>query len=107
MMQFSNHKNEVERQIIVLLVEDCLAAGYALGVNDGEETTLVGSTDDVAIFNAMSTTDEDFLILTKGEAKGWIRLIYGNGADVISDFTTNIPEAVLARAIELAERFRR
>jgi hypothetical protein len=55
----------------------------------------------------MSTTDEDFLILTKGEAKGWIRLIYGNGADVISDFTTNIPEAVLARAIELADRFRR
>lgn len=108
-MKFSNHKNEIERQIIVLLVEDLLEAGYEISVNDGEETTLTCSTDEVAIFAAMSSTDEDRLLLsTGGRVEGWvawIRLIYGNGADVISDNTTNIPEAVFERANELAERF--
>jgi len=114
-IKFANHKNETERQIIVLLVEDCLAAGYKLGVNDGEDTTLRDSTDEAAIFGAMSTTDEDYL-LVKGEAlraastcdsdEGWIRLIYGNGCDVLSDNTVNVPESVMARAMELAERFR-
>ena len=28
-LPFANHKNEIERQIIVLLVEDILAARYA------------------------------------------------------------------------------
>jgi hypothetical protein len=114
-IKFANHKNEAERQIIVLLVEDCLAAGYKLGVNDGEETTLRDSTDEAAIFAAMSTTDQDYLLvahesLSKTDPEctcpeGWIRLIYGNGGDVISDNTINVPESVFARANELAERF--
>lgn len=114
-IKFANHKNEAERQIIVLLVEDCLAAGYKLGVNDGEETTLRDSTDEEKIFAAMSTTDEDFLILNKydeaGEIlrKGWIRLVYGNsGWDVISDHTCNLEDedpVIFERANELAERF--
>lgn len=106
-MKFSNHKNEIERQIIVLLVEDLLAAGYTVGVNDGEETTVKPCRDEAKIFAAMSTTDEDFLLTRKdGEQDGWVRLIYGNGADVHSDNTTNIPESVFERAAELAERFR-
>jgi len=104
-IKFANHKNETERQIIVLLVEDCLAAGYKIGVNDGEETTLRGCIDEEKIFATMSTTDEDYLILDKGEVSGWIRLVYGNDGYVISDNTVNIPEAVFERANELAERF--
>lgn len=106
-MKFSNHKNEVERQIIVLLVEDLFAAGYKLGVNDGEETTLENSTDEAKVFETMSTTDEDFILLSpnKDGEKGWIRLIYGNGCDVISDHSVNVPETVMTRALELAERF--
>jgi len=114
-IKFANHKNEAERQIIVLLVEDCLAAGYMLGVNDGEEMTLEDSTDEEKIFAAMSTTDEDFLLVkheslrtTDRESKsnrGWIRLIYGNGGYVISNYTVNIPESVFERANALADRF--
>ena len=96
---------EVERQIISLLVADCLAAGYAVGVNDGEDTTLRDSRDFPEIWAALDTTDEDYLLLSKGEVKGWIRLIYGNGGDVISDYTTNVDETVMKRASELAERF--
>jgi len=107
-LPFANHRNEVERQIIVLLVEDILAAGYRIAVNDGEETVLPSSNDAARIFAAMSTTDEERLILephADNGTQGWIRLIYGNFASVISDYTTNIPETVFARANELADRF--
>lgn len=103
---FANHRNEVERQIIVALVEDLLAAGYQVGVNDGEEKVLEPCSDAVRIYAVMSTTDEDYLLTKKaGEKNGWIRLIYGNHCDVISDYTTNIPDAIFERANSLSEHF--
>jgi hypothetical protein len=107
-LPFANHPREIERQIIVLLVEDLLAAGYRLGVLDGEETVLEPSAANgaAAVFAAMSTTDEDYLLTRKDDLKGWIRLVYGNDGSVISDYTTNIPECVFERANALAARFR-
>jgi hypothetical protein len=103
---FANHRNEVERQIIVTLVEDLLAGGYKVGVNDGEERVLEPCSDAARIYAVMSTTDEDYLLTEKeGERGGWIRLIYGNRSDVISDYTTNIPDSIFERANALAERF--
>jgi len=104
---FSNHRNETERQIIVLLVEDLLRAGYKLGVNDGEEVVLESCADPERIFAVMSTTDEDYLLTEREEDErtGWVRLIYGNGCDVISDYTVNIPDSVFERANALSERF--
>lgn len=104
-LPFSSHRNEVERQIIVCLVEELLSHGYSLGVNDGEENTLEPCTDPARIFATMSTTDEDYLLTRREGHKGWIRLVYGNGCDVISDYTTNIPDEHMAKATELAERF--
>ena len=112
-LPFSNHKNEIERQIIVLLVEDILAAGYAISVNNGEETTLKRSVKPATIFKNMNTTDIEYLMLhsprdgagNRTEA-GWVLLRYGNGCDVISDYTTNIPRELFARADALAARFR-
>lgn len=141
-MKHARHKNEIERQIIVALVEDALAAGYALGVNDGEETTLKRCTDEAAIFAALSTTDEDYLLYWRqaeppadgvcpddgngladdgvcgfcgnrpaermDDHYGWVRLIYGNDCDVISDYALWLGEEteVLNRAERLAGRFR-
>lgn len=102
---FANHRNEVERQIIVALVESLLAAGYLVGVNDGEETVLEPCSDAERIFSVMSTTDEDYLLTRQGEKNGWIRLIYGNGTDVISDYTVNVPETIFEAANELSDRF--
>jgi hypothetical protein len=111
-IKFANCKLEVERQIIVLLIEDLLGAGYSVGVNDGEETVLTPTRDEARIFAALFTTDEDFLLFRKDgtecgpkDADGWVRLIYGNRGYVISDYTTNLDEGVLARASELGERF--
>jgi hypothetical protein len=113
-LPFDNHRNEIERQIIVLLVEDLLSAGFAISVNNGEENVLNRSTKMDKIFSAMSTTDEEYLMLhsprngagNRSEA-GWVRLVYGNDGDVISDYTTNIPESVFERANALSDRFNR
>jgi hypothetical protein len=103
---FANHRNEIERQIIVQLVSDLLAAGYSVGVNDGEDDTLAPCRDEAQIYGAMSTTDEDRLLTESAEGRrGWVWLVYGNGADVISDYTTDLPEEVLRRAFDLADRF--
>lgn len=97
----------IETRIIRKLVGDLLAYGYLLGVNDGEEITVERSHSRKAIFDALRTTDEDYLLVyrpnTTGGAFGWVRLIYGNGCDVLSDHTTNLDEELRA-VTDLANR---
>lgn len=80
----------IEKIIVGKLVEGFLAAGFALSVNDGEETTVQRSTDRAAIFSALHSTDEDYLIVHPANGTkriGWVRLIWGNDHHIISDFT--------------------
>jgi hypothetical protein len=78
------------------LIDDLLAAGFAITVNDGEQEPVVQSKDKAAILEAMASTDEDYLhVIRSGKEKdnfvaGWVRMIYGNGVDIISDYTTNL-----------------
>jgi hypothetical protein len=111
-LPFSNHRNEIERQIIVLLVEDILTAGYAITVNNGEEDVLVRSANAEQIFEAMSTTDEEYLGLhwsidtyAHSTAAEWIKLVYGNSGYVISDYSVGVPSRIFGRADALAARF--
>ena len=86
---------ETEKRIIRRIVRDALAKGWTVSVNDGEEWTLKESSDEKVILGAMQTTDEDQLMLREnGEKRGWIRLIYGNGEDVICDYSTALDEFV-------------
>ena len=85
----------LERIIVQRLISDLLDRGYSLGVNDGEETTLTHSSDMLEITSAMYSTDEDFLLVYRENANhpfGWVRLIHGNGRDIISDYTTNLED---------------
>ena len=92
----------VEKLIAKQCIVDLLAAGCKITVFDGEETTLVDSTDAAAILSAMFTTDEDYLHTTG--PIGWVRFIYGNdGWDVINDYTTNL-EPFLVRTMTLSEK---
>jgi hypothetical protein len=85
---------ELEMRICEKAVEGLLAAGYAVSVNDGEETTVKNCTDKSIIMDAVFTTDEDYLLAYKeGEEDGWVRLIWGNVQDLISDYTTNLEDA--------------
>jgi len=81
-----------ERRIASALVRAILDAGYDVGVNDGEETTVVSTNNAKKAVDALFTTDEDYILVMSRTAPcaqlGWFRLIYGNeGWDVISDYS--------------------
>jgi len=98
------HGTTNEKLIVGKLVQDILAAGNTITVNDGEDETLVCSTDAKAIFEALASTDEDYVIVNSNQngRYGWVRLIWGNDHDIISDYTTNL-ETLLAGANALAD----
>jgi hypothetical protein len=101
-------RQEVERKIAKAAIKQLLAAGYTLGVNDGEEITIHHSRDAQAIEAAMFTTDEDYLfVYVKGDNRRdtrpqyWVRFVYGNdGWDVINDYSVHLePDLTEAQGI--------
>ena len=95
-----------ERMIVGKLVRDLLAADYVITVYDGEEDALVGSTDEVAIFKALASTDTDTLRVSKRGAAGgkfsFVLLVWGNDCDIISDYGISL-EDVVRPALNLSE----
>jgi hypothetical protein len=89
-------RQRVEQTIALTTVKALLDAGFLLGVDDGEETTIHHSRNFDKLKDALFTTDEDWLLVyLKGDDKRdirpqyWVRFVYGNdGWDVISDYTT-------------------
>ncbi len=84
----------IEDQIIQATISALLKEGYALSVNDGEETTVDRSRNLDLIFSAMKTTDEDYLLAYDDDGTlkaGYVRFVYGNDdVEVISDYTVNL-----------------
>lgn len=106
---------KVEQAQAMRLITDALFAGYAISVNDGEETTVRKSRNAKELVDAMGTTEADTLTfhatdtVGDGDARcvGSAWLIYGNGRDLISDHTFNdamhsllTPISTWAEAIE-------
>jgi hypothetical protein len=92
----------VEREIAHQVIVDLLKAGYRLGVNNGEETTIHHSKNVREIESELFTTDEDYiLVYVKGtdpkdiRPDYWVRLIYGNdGWDVINDYSVHLEPVI-------------
>lgn len=96
--------NPADRAIAKRLIRDLLAAGFTISVNDGGETTVENSTDPKVIFEAMGSTDEDFLYAYKSPVEGWVRFVYGNEPGyAINDYTTNL-EPWMAGVQALSDR---
>jgi hypothetical protein len=96
-------RQAIEKAIAIAAIDQLLAAGFSLGVHDGEEVTIHHSTDKKKLVAALFTTDEDRIFVymdknTPGDPSdsrpdAWVYLVYGNdGYDVISDYTTNIEQ---------------
>lgn len=96
----SQYATAGEARVVRKLVRAALAAGYAIGVNDGEEWTVKRSTSTKVIFDALATTGEDVIRISAADpckTVGWhsagsFELIYGNdpdGSEVISDHSDN------------------
>ena len=84
-----NDATEVEKNIAVQLVRQILRQGFTISVFDSEEMALVDSRDEAEILEAMCTTDDDRLYVGGTERIGSFWLIYGNGEDLISDYSWN------------------
>jgi hypothetical protein len=97
----------IERRIALTIVADAIAAGYLIAVHDGEEYALGRSKDVKAILRALNHTDHDVLVIRRhdGTRVGTVTLIWGNGAELISDTSVSDEiESVIRRANVIANR---
>jgi|SRR5581483_2841048 len=96
----------IEREIILMIIEDALQTGYEVTVCDGAENVIENSTSKAAIFAAMFSTGADTLFFDDQDGKqaDWIFLVYGNRQDVVSDCADNeAMEALLKNVDTLIE----
>lgn len=89
-----------EKRAAVKLVNAALDAGFAVSVNDGEETTVRLTRDRGTILEALCTTGHDRLICYRFDEAaqpqyqraGVLLLVWGNdpdGSELIADHTDN------------------
>ena len=93
-------QDNIEKQIAERIVDKALAAGYTISVYDGEEWPLKRSINRPDILAAMYSTDSDVLRFRWPEsshAVGSIMLVYGNGEDVVCDYSDNEAMAALVK----------
>ena len=94
----------IERRIVLRLIDDALAAGCELSVDDGGDAPHPWTRDRSEVIDTIMETDEDVLrYRLNGERLGAVMLVYGNdGWDVIADYSVRL-EPYLAGANALAE----
>ena len=80
----------LEQKIVRRVAKDLLAAGFQISVSDGEEEVVTKSSDFDAILAACFSTDQDIFFMKSGEMVTFVQFIYGNGADVISDYGVSL-----------------
>ena len=93
-------QTNIEKKICERIVDKALAAGYTISVYDGGAWPLKRSSNRPDILAAMYSTDSDtlrFRLPDSGEIVGSIMLVYGNGADVVCDYTDNAAMIALTR----------
>lgn len=79
---------DIETKIAERLVDDILAAGYTITINDGEEDTVIRSSNKAEIIGALRTVEWDYInVMRRGGRVGTICLIWGNGIDLVSDYS--------------------
>jgi hypothetical protein len=85
------HATSEESGISERIIDLMLATGGSISVSDGEAIVVRESRDKAAIADVMGSTGEDYLILHRtGFARGWVRLIWGNGCDLLSDYSVGL-----------------
>lgn len=87
-MSLSSLADPVEARIVRALVDSAVGAGCSVSVWDGEAWALRSSVCQPDILDAMASSDDDVVAFRRnGSLIGSVKLIYGNGEDLISDWT--------------------
>lgn len=85
-----------ETRVAKMIVNEALRQGYALSLyNGGDGAEIEKSTDGPALIKELCASDEDMLWFYKKWGNdivyvGSVTLIYGNGYDVISDYSWTV-----------------
>ncbi len=82
----------MEKRMASGLVKACLARGFAITIDNGEDKPVVKGTGYREIMDNLWQTDEESILIydTEGVCRGWFFLVYGNdGWDLVADFTAN------------------
>ncbi|WP_316173616.1 MULTISPECIES: hypothetical protein [unclassified Bradyrhizobium] len=98
---------DLEKRIADRVISDALAAGYTIDVYDGGETTLKRCYSKRQVLEAMFSTDCDVLTFRTGPGGriGSVTFIWGNGCDVIHDWSDRAEiAAILSGANEYADQ---
>lgn len=102
MLSIDKLRNKIEAVIARKIVDYALKQGWYVSVYDGGEWALKRSIKREEILDALASTDEDTLrfsdALNKTVGRMW--LIYGNGEDLISDYSDNSAMNTLAEMVE-------
>lgn len=99
-------RDKIETSIVRCLIGDAIAAGCTVRVYDGE-TFYPHSKNMTEILSQMFAVGDEQLTFydAAGNRIGWVRLIYGNGPDVICDYSTTMPDSIMAGANKLADEY--
>jgi hypothetical protein len=81
----------MEKRMASALVRACLARGFEVTIDNGEDRPIERSTSYKAIMGELWQTDEEHVLIFKdGKRHGWFFLVYGNdGYDLIADYSDN------------------
>jgi hypothetical protein len=99
------YASPVESRIARAIVGDAIKAGLYVTVYDGEAINVRRSNVQPIILDNMGHTESDTLHFHSetGAKVGWVHLVWGNDADLISDSTTSAAMVkLLARAESIA-----
>jgi len=96
---------ELETRIARAFIKAAINHGYDVTINDGEEDVLLNSTMCEEIIRQMFFYDDVFLMLKKPGKLGWARFIFGNGWDVINDYSMNIEHDVMPLPQKISDRY--
>lgn len=91
----AQQREAVELKIARRVVDDLLAAGYPLGVWDGEDLTLTLCRDADKIMAALRTTDEDDLVVygkpdSDTRNRSFVKFTWGEEYDVINNYGMSV-----------------
>jgi hypothetical protein len=81
-----------EMRIVRQAIGRLIATGYPIDVNNGEAIVLYASRDIKVIMSVLGGAEEDYLLAARGDRHVWIRLVWGRGANVIGNYTTNLED---------------
>jgi len=95
---------ELEKRIVNAAVHGLLKAGYSVEPISQNEPLLIPTRNQQAIATKFQDEPEWLRVYRGPEQVGWVRLVWGNVQDIISDYTVNL-EGALSDANKLAATY--